>query len=51
MEKNDVELIQRVLSGDENAFSILVKRYQKGEKIPKRCSRACVAENRGLPYR
>ena len=30
MEKDDVELIQRVLSGDENSFSILVKRYQKG---------------------
>ena len=30
MEKDDVELIQRVLSGDETAFSILVKRYQKG---------------------
>ena len=29
MEKDDVELIQRVLSGDENAFSILVKKYQK----------------------
>ena len=30
MEKDDVELIQCVLSGDENAFSVLVKRYQKG---------------------
>ena len=30
MEKDDVELIQRVLSGDENAFSTLVKKYQKG---------------------
>ena len=30
MERDDVELIQRTLSGDENAFSILVKRYQKG---------------------
>ena len=30
MEKDDVELIQRILSGDENAFSILVKKYQKG---------------------
>ena len=30
MEKDDVELIQRVLSGDEAAFSILVQRYQKG---------------------
>ena len=30
MERDDVELIQRVLSGDETAFSILVKKYQKG---------------------
>ena len=30
MEKDDVELIQSVLSGDEAAFSTLVKRYQKG---------------------
>ena len=30
MERDDVELIQRTLSGDENAFSILVKKYQKG---------------------
>ena len=30
MEKDDVELIHNVLSGDENAFSALVKRYQKG---------------------
>ena len=30
MERDDVELIQSVLSGDETAFSILVKRYQKG---------------------
>ena len=30
MERDDVELIQRVLSGDENAFSVLVKKYQKG---------------------
>lgn len=30
MEKDDVELIHNVLSGDENAFSILVKRYQEG---------------------
>ena len=29
MEKGDIELIQRVLSGDENAFSALVKKYQK----------------------
>ncbi len=30
MEKDDVELIQRVLSGDEAAFSTLVEKYQKG---------------------
>ena len=30
MERDDVELIHSVLSGDENAFSVLVKRYQKG---------------------
>ena len=29
MEKGDVELIHRILSGDENAFGILVKKYQK----------------------
>ena len=30
MEKDDVELIQNILAGDEAAFSILVKKYQKG---------------------
>jgi len=30
MKKDDVELIRSVLSGDENAFSALVKKYQKG---------------------
>ena len=30
MEKDDVELIHGVLSGDEAAFSALVKKYQKG---------------------
>ena len=29
MEKDDVELIHSILSGDEHAFSILVKKYQK----------------------
>ena len=29
MEKDDAELIQRILSGDEIAFSTLVKKYQK----------------------
>ena len=29
MEKCDVELIHSILSGDENAFGILVKKYQK----------------------
>ena len=30
MEKDDVELIQNTLAGDEAAFSVLVKKYQKG---------------------
>ena len=30
MEKDDVELIQSVFSGDEAAFSALVRKYQKG---------------------
>ena len=29
MKNDDVELIQRVLTGDENAFSMLVRKYQK----------------------
>ena len=29
MEKDDVKLIHSILSGDENAFGILVKKYQK----------------------
>ena len=29
MKNNDVELIQRVLSGDDTAFSMLVRKYQK----------------------
>ncbi len=29
MKNDDVELIQRVLAGDENAFSVLVRKYQK----------------------
>ena len=29
MKNDDVELIQRVLAGDDNAFSTLVKKYQK----------------------
>ncbi len=29
MEREDIELIQRTLSGDESAFSDLVKKYQK----------------------
>ena len=28
--KNDVQLIRRILSGDDEAFSILVRRHQKG---------------------
>ena len=30
MEQNDVQLIQRILQGDQEAFSVLVKKYQKG---------------------
>ena len=30
MEKNDVQLIQRILSGDEEAFAALVRKHQKG---------------------
>ena len=29
MKKDDVDLIQRVLAGDDDAFSVLVKKYQK----------------------
>ena len=29
MQNNDAELIQRVLEGDDNAFSVLVEKYQK----------------------
>ena len=29
MEKDDVKLIQRILSGDETAFSVIVRKYQK----------------------
>ena len=29
MKNNDIELIQRVLAGDDDAFSVLVKKYQK----------------------
>ncbi len=29
MEKDDVELIDSILSGDDNAFSTLVRKYQK----------------------
>ena len=30
MEKDDVQLIQRILSGDDEAFTALVQKYQKG---------------------
>ena len=30
MEKDDVQLIQRILSGDDEAFTTLVQKYQKG---------------------
>lgn len=29
MELNDFALIQRILDGDDNAFTVLVNRYQK----------------------
>ena len=29
MENNDAHLVQRILDGDENAFSEIVKRFQK----------------------
>ena len=29
MKNDDAELIQRVLEGDDNAFSVLVRKYQK----------------------
>ena len=45
MKNDDVKLIQRVLSGDDTAFSTLVKKYQKIG------SRARVAENRRFPHR
>ena len=31
MEKNDAQLIQDTLSGDDAAFSTLVEKYQRGE--------------------
>ena len=30
MEQNDAQLIQRILQGDQDAFTPLVKKYQKG---------------------
>ena len=30
MEKNDVQLIQQILSGNEEAFTLLVEKHQKG---------------------
>ena len=29
MKTNDVDLIQRILDGDEDAFTVLVNKYQK----------------------
>ena len=29
MQSNDVTLIQQILNGDQNAFTALVKKYQK----------------------
>ena len=45
MKNDDVQLIQRVLEGDDDAFSVLVRKYQKTG------ARAGVAENRRFPYR
>ena len=45
MKNVDVELIQRVLNGDDTAFSALVRKYQKVG------SRACVAEDWRFPHR
>ena len=45
MEKNDVQLIRRILLGDEEAFTLLVEKHQKG------VHRTRVAKNRRLPHR
>ena len=45
MKNSDAKLIQRVLSGDDTAFSTLVRKYQKPVHAP------CVAKDRGFPYR
>ena len=45
MKNNDAQLIQRVLDGDDTAFSALVR------KVPEIRSRARMAEDRRFPYR
>ena len=45
MKNDDTQLIQRVLEGDDTAFSTLVKKYQKSVQ------RAGVAKGRRFPYR
>ena len=45
MKNNDAQLIQRVLDGDDTAFSALVKKYQRSVA----CTR--MAEGRRFPYR
>ena len=45
MQHTDAQLIQRTLQGDQDAFSPLVKKYQKGVHS------ACVAEDRRFSHR
>ena len=40
MEKDDVQLIRSILSGDDKAFSTLVEKYQTARTCP------CMAEDR-----
>ena len=45
MKNDDAELIQRVLEGDDDAFSVLVRKYQKQVHALR------MAENRRFPHR
>ena len=45
MENDDAKLIQRVLEGDDNAFSVLVRKYQK------QVHALAWRKNRGFPHR
>ena len=45
MKNDDVELIQRVLAGDETAFAELVNKYQKPVHA------LSLAKNWGFPHR